>query len=439
MKNNKNWPRLLFVFSLIMLMTLAGCNQIFNNNSDTENRADESKDEENNNQNEEIVDENNEEEGEMEESSPDAVTDSIKETMTSMSIEEKIGQMLMFGFEGTQVNEETRKLIEDNHIGGLILFKNNITSSKQLVELNNQIKEMNEEHHDIPIFTSVDEEGGLVSRMPPEIINLPDSKEIGDSQDEQLAYQVGEAIGERVGAFGFNMTMAPVLDINSNPSNPVIGKRAFGDNEEMVSKMGIEEMKGIQSKSIIPVVKHFPGHGDTDVDSHLGLPVVHHGLERLRQMELVPFQNAVNQQADMTMVAHIMLPEIDSEFPSSLSKKVITNILREELKFNGVVITDDMTMGAITENYDIGEASVRAVLAGNDIVLVCHGHENKKRAVSSLTKAVKNGTISEERIDESVERILHLKEKYNLSDRTLDTVDINEINQSSEEIVDALQ
>ncbi|WP_211279020.1 beta-N-acetylhexosaminidase [Sutcliffiella halmapala] len=369
----------------------------------------------------------------------DGATDPIKAKLDSMSIAEKIGQMLMFGFDDSKINEETRKLIVDNHIGGVILFKKNITSSQQLLALTNQIKEINSKHHNTPIFIAVDEEGGLISRMPPEIINLPDSVDIGNSNSPALAYQVGEAIAERVDSFGFNMTMTPVLDINSNPANPVIGKRAFGANREIVAKLGIEEMKGIQSKSIIPVVKHFPGHGDTDVDSHLGLPVVNHSLERLRQMELVPFQHAVNQQADLMMVAHILLPEIDIEFPSSLSKNVITNLLREGMNFNGVVITDDMTMGAIIENYDIGEASVRAIQAGNDIILVCHGTENKVKAVNSITNAFKDGTISEDRINESVERILRLKDKYNLSDSLQYDLDLNKINQSSEEILRALQ
>jgi beta-N-acetylhexosaminidase len=211
------------------------------NNNNTENIADEGN-------NDEIENEEDEEVNDSEESPPNAVTDPIKEIMDSMSIEEKIGQMFMVGFEDTQVNDETRKLIEDYHVGGVILFKKNISGAQQLLDLNNKIKEINSGLHDTPIFISVDEEGGLVSRMPPEIINLPDSKDIGDANNAVLAYQVGEAIGERVSFFGFNMTMAPVLDINSNPANPVIGKRAFGDNKEIVSKMGIEEMKGIQSK-----------------------------------------------------------------------------------------------------------------------------------------------------------------------------------------------
>jgi beta-N-acetylhexosaminidase len=162
-------------------------------------------------------------------------------------------------------------------------------------------------------------------------------------------------------------------------------------------------------------------------------------LESIREMELVPFQKAIDHQADMTMVAHILLPEIDNEDPASLSKNVVTTMLREELGFNGVAITDDMTMGAILENYDIGDATVKAVQAGNDIVLVCHGDENKLKAVHSLTKAVESGAIKEERIDESVERILHLKEKYNLSSTSPSNIELDKINQSSEEIIRKLE
>ncbi|NAO99851.1 beta-N-acetylhexosaminidase [Halomonas sp. MG34] len=440
-KNNK-WKAIGFCLALIFFITLVGCSQNTDNSVEHEkpteqgNKGDGKEDEGKSSAQDNATEED--EKG-SKESSVDAMKETVQDKISSMTIEEKVGQMLMFGFEGTQVNDQTRNFIQENHIGGVILFERNITDSKQLLNLNRELKELNADSQDIPLFISVDEEGGVVSRMPPKIVNLPDSKEIGDHNNTELAYQVGEAIGERVNAFGFNVTMAPVMDVNSNPDNPIIGKRAFGDNKEIVSKMGIEEMKGIQSKDIIPVIKHFPGHVDTDVDSHLGLPVVHNSLESIREMELVPFQNAIDHQADMTMVAHILLPEIDNEYPSSLSKNVVTTMLRGELGFDGVTITDDMTMGAILENYDIGDATVKAVQAGNDIVLVCHGDENKLKAVHSLTKAVESGAIKEERIDESVERILHLKEKYNLSSTSPSNIELDKINQSSEEIIRKLE
>ncbi|MCG3419797.1 beta-N-acetylhexosaminidase [Oceanobacillus jordanicus] len=438
---NIKWKAIGVCLALIFFTALVGCSQNTDNSVEQEiqqrqdNKGDGNEDEGKSSAQDNPTEED---EKDSEESSVD-MKEAVQEKISSMTIKEKVGQMLMIGFEGTQVNDQTRNFIQENHIGGVILFERNITDSKQLLNLNRELKELNADSQDIPLFISVDEEGGVVSRMPPKIVNLPDSKKIGDLNNTELAYQVGEAIGERVNAFGFNVTMAPVMDVNSNPDNPIIGKRAFGDNKEIVSKMGVEEMKGIQSKGIIPVIKHFPGHGDTDVDSHLGLPVVHNSLESIREMELVPFQKAIDHQADMTMVAHILLPEIDNEDPASLSKNVVTTMLREELGFNGVAITDDMTMGAILENYDIGDATVKAVQAGNDIVLVCHGDENKLKALHSLTKAVESGAIKEERIDESVKRILHLKEKYNLSSTSPSNIELDKINQSSEEIIRKLE
>lgn len=235
--------------------------------------------------------------------------------------------------------------------------------------------------------------------------------------------------------FGFNMDFAPVLDINSNPKNPVIGDRAFGSELEIVRDLGIETMKGIQSGGIISVIKHFPGHGDTSVDSHIGLPTVEHDIERLNSLELVPFRDAIKDGADTVMVAHILLSKIDPDYPSSLSKTVITGILREKLGFKGVVISDDMTMGAIVENYEIGNAAIKAINAGSDIVLVAHGYDNSLAVINSIKEAVTNGIISEERLNESVYRILSLKQKYNITDDIKDSIDIEGINNSIQEIL----
>jgi beta-N-acetylhexosaminidase len=364
--------------------------------------------------------------------------DPVQKQIDSMSLEEKVGQMMMFGLDSENVTEGTIKFIQDSHIGGVILNRENIKSAEQLVHLTNEIKTINAETSNLPLFISVDEEGGLVSRMPSEIINLPNSSVIGQLDDTKVANQVGEAIGERVAAFGFNMTMAPVLDINSNQNNPVIGKRSFGSNEKVVSKMGVAEMKGIQTESVIPVIKHFPGHGDTDVDSHKGLPVIDHDLERLTDLELKPFSKAIEQNAEMTMVAHILLPSIDPKFPSSLSKEVVTGILREQLKFKGVVITDDVTMGAILKNFEIGDAAVKAVQAGNDIVLVCHKYENQVKVLNAVLEAVNTGEITEKQINDSVYRILSLKGKYHLNDQPIGEADIKKINESSANIIQAI-
>jgi beta-N-acetylhexosaminidase len=362
------------------------------------------------------------------------VADPIENQMKEMTMSEKVGQMLMVGIDGATVSTESASFIQKEHIGGAIINGYNVISPTQLLHLNNQFKEINAQANKSPIFLSVDEEGGKVSRMPPGILNLPNSKDIGDKNDVNIASKVGLAIGERVKAFGFNMTMSPVMDINSNPNNPIIGVRSFGNNADVVTRMGIAEMQSIQKENIIPVVKHFPGHGDTDVDSHKGLPIVYNDINRLNALELVPFKKAIQQNADMTMVAHILIPKLDPLYPSSLSKIAVTDLLRKKLHFNGVIITDDLTMGAILQNYDIGDAAVKAIQAGNDIALVCHGLDNQMKAKNAILAAAKDGNISEQQINESVYRILKLKKKYHLNDKQIPTINISPINQTSEEI-----
>ncbi|HHW00457.1 MAG TPA: beta-N-acetylhexosaminidase [Clostridiaceae bacterium] len=368
---------------------------------------------------------------------PEETANPVKELISNMTLEEKVGQLVIVGLEGYAMDENARSMIEDYHVGGFILFGRNVENANQLLDLINSLKVTNSKKK-VPIFISVDQEGGRVNRMPEELIKLPSGRVVGEVNDEDLSYEIGGVIAEQLRSFGFNMNFAPVLDIDSNPKNPVIGDRSYGSSAEIVSKLGMESMKGIRKGGIIPVVKHFPGHGDTFVDSHIGLPTVDSDIDRLNDFELVPFIEAINNRADAVMVAHILINKIDPEYPASLSKIIIKDILRRELNFNGVVITDDITMGAITENYDIGDAAVRAVNAGSDIVLVCHGHDNRIAVLDALTKAVQNGTIPEKRLDESVYRILKLKHKYRMTDNTVDSVDIDKINDKISDILNKI-
>lgn len=350
----------------------------------------------------------------------------IKEKIESMTLDEKIGQLFIVGFEGETVNDEIVDLISNRKVGGLILFARNIVNSSQLIELNNSLRKI---ESDIPLFISVDEEGGLVSRVPNEFEALPSSGEIGNYNSEEISYKVGAIIAKELKALGFNMDFAPVLDINSNPNNTVIGERAFGDNADIVTRLGIKTMEGIRDGGIIPVVKHFPGHGDTDVDSHYGLPIVTKTLDELNSLEFIPFKEAINNGADVVMISSIILSSIDSENPSTMSEKVMTDILRGDLVFDGVIATDDMTMAAIMDNYNLTDAVVMSIKSGADLVLVCHGYDNILNSILAVKDAVNSGIISEERIDESVDRILKLKEKYNVSNDAINTeIDINGIN-----------
>ncbi|MBE6044290.1 MAG: beta-N-acetylhexosaminidase [Clostridium thermopalmarium] len=344
-----------------------------------------------------------------------------------MTLDEKIGQMFIVGIDGYDLNDNSKSLIEKYKVGGFILFKDNIKNVNQLLSLINSLKVENSSNK-IPLFLSVDEEGGKVTRMPDELKSLPTNKVIGKINDVDFSNKIGKTIAGEIKAFGFNMNFAPVLDINNNPKNPVIGSRSFGSNPDIVTKLGIETMKGIQSENVIPVVKHFPGHGDTSVDSHIGLPIVNNDLKRLEEFELIPFAKAIENEADAVMIAHILLPKVDEKNPSSMSKIIITDILRNSLKFNGVVITDDMTMGAITKNYNINDATIKSIKAGSDIVLICHGYDNEIGVINYVKNAVLKGEITEERIDESVYRILKLKEKYDLKDEIIKSVDVEKIN-----------
>lgn len=361
-------------------------------------------------------------------------TDPIRQKLNGMSLKEKIGQMVMVGLEGYAVDANARSLINEYKVGGVVLFGYNVQSSGQLLSLINYLKITNSKAK-APLFMAVDEEGGRVSRMPKNIRDIPSSGAIGSVNNSELSFQVGRVIAEEIKAFGFNLDFAPVLDINSNPNNPVIGDRAFGSNAEVVSKLGVKTMKGLQASGIISVVKHFPGHGDTSVDSHLGLPYVDHDLNRLRGFELVPFNAAIKNNADAVMIAHILLGRVDPQNPASMSKTIITDILRNQMKFNGVVFTDDMTMGAIVKNYDISTAAVKAVNAGADIILVCRGYKDETAVLKALENAAAGGTIPSRRIDESVYRILKLKGQYGLTDSRKSHVDVNWINNEIDKVL----
>lgn len=334
---------------------------------------------------------------------------SIENFVNKMTLDEKIGQMIVAGFNGTDVNEELINLVNTNKVGGVILFKRNIETSEQLKKLNNNIDGLNKE---IPLFISVDEEGGRVNRLPSDMENFPSAREVGLKIDKDYAYNNGKSIGESLKVTGFNMNYAPVLDIFSNPKNTVIGDRAFGSDVETVSTMGIATMKGIEEEGIISVIKHFPGHGDTSVDSHYGLPIVYKTLEELENFELIPFKKAIKEGCKAIMVSHILLDKIDKQNPSSMSETVVTDILREQLGFDGVVITDDMEMGAITENFTIEDACVQSIIAGCDIVLIGSGNESIYNTIQAIKDSILNGKITEERINESVVRIIKLKNEY---------------------------
>ena len=363
--------------------------------------------------------------------------DVIQQKLDNMTLDEKIGQMIAIGIDGYSVDDTAKQLITDKKVGGVILFKDNISNSNQLLQLINDIKGINSTNK-IPIFISVDQEGGRVNRLPSEIKSLPSNEIIGNKNDNKLAYDIGKNIGYALGSFGFNMDFAPVLDVNSNPNNTVIGDRSFSNDKDKVASLGASEINGFKDSNIISVAKHFPGHGDTATDSHYALPIINKTLDELKSVEFVPFKKAIEEKVPAIMVSHILMPQIDANNPASMSKTIITDILRKDLKFDGLIVTDDMTMGAVTNELDITTACINSINAGADLLLVCHGYDNEINVINAIKDSINNEIISIDTINKSVYRILSLKENYKITDEKIEKVDINTINTKFEDILNRI-
>ena len=363
--------------------------------------------------------------------------DVIQQKLDNMTLDEKIGQMITIGIDGYSVDDTAKQLITDKKVGGVILFKDNISDSNQLLQLINDIKGINSTNK-IPIFISVDQEGGRVNRLPSEIKSLPSNEVVGNKNDNKLAYDIGKNIGYALGSFGFNMDFAPVLDVNSNPNNTVIGDRSFSNDKNKVASLGASEINGFKDSNIISVAKHFPGHGDTATDSHYALPIINKTLDELKSVEFVPFKKSIEEKVPAIMVSHILMPQIDANNPASMSKTIITDILRKDLKFDGLIVTDDMTMGAVTNELDITTACINSINAGADLLLVCHGYDNEINVINAIKDSINNEIISIDTINKSVYRILSLKENYKITDEKIKEVDINTINTKFEDILNKI-
>ncbi len=354
--------------------------------------------------------------------------DKILNKVLNMSLDEKIGQLFITGIDGVDsLTDEDIYIIRNLKIGGLIFFSKNIITVNQTINLINEIKDISNRDHGVPLFTSIDQEGGTVTRLPNEIIKFEKARTVGEKNDKNYAYNSAKLMGSILVNMGFNMNFAPILDVYTNPNNKVIGSRAFSSNKEIVADMAIQTINGFKDAGIISVGKHYPGHGDTDEDSHYELTILEHSYDRLREIELYPFEQAINNGIDAILVSHLLYKNIDDDI-ATLSNKFLSEILKKELKFKGVVITDDMIMKGITNVVSVPEASVKAIKAGVDIVLISSGYKDIIPSIEMVKDAVRNGEILQDNIDKKVYNILKMKNNYGLNNDKIFSMNVSWVN-----------
>lgn len=349
----------------------------------------------------------------------DPVEEQAAQLVSQMTLEDKIAQMFVItpnaltGYASgvTAAGDTTKEAYQSRPVGGIVYMADNLTDPEQTTTMLSNMQEIARERTGLPVFLCVDEEGGSVARIAGNdafgVTNVGNMSDIGASGDVQNAYNAGSTIGSYLAALGFNVDFAPVADVLTNPDNQVIGQRSFGSDAQTVAGMVTSELQGLSAAGVYGMVKHFPGHGGTSGDSHDGAVSTDKTLEELMAEELVPFQSAIDGGVNFVMVGHISAPNVTGDnAPATLSKVLITDVLRGQMGYNGIVITDAMNMEAITGFYNSDKAAVLAVTAGADMILMPADYNT---AYTGILNAVNDGTITEERINESVTRIVKAK------------------------------
>ncbi len=365
--------------------------------------------------------------------------DRCRKILSYMTLEQKVGQMFMAGFSSNSLDEATAEMFRECMFGNVILFTNNIVNSEQAVEINNDLRSHIEMVSGVVPFVAVDQEGGPVMRVFDGATDFPSNMAVAATGNPENAYSEGLMLGRELASMGFNMDLAPCVDVNSNPNNPIIGVRSYSDDPKLVGEFASEFIRGMQESRVLACAKHFPGHGDTSVDSHYGLPVIDKDIEEIRDADLYPFKVVVENGAEAVMSTHIVFEAIDEKLPATLSPAVLTGVLRGELGFDGLIVTDGMQMGAIVKNFGIAEGCVMAVKAGADLLVTGSGNMSRsdiraqRDAYLAVVNAVINGEIGEDRIDESVMRILRTKESYGLLDPNTTDIKLTDYVQLHEE------
>ena len=337
----------------------------------------------------------------------------MKQELSKMTLDQKLGQLIVTGFPAGEVNDAFRELVEEYSVGNVILFRYNQFSYPQLKGLCRTLTEWISDKTGIPPFITSDEEGGIVSRLPEDMGKMPSAMGQAALGDEMRVRRAAFLTGEELRDVGINFNLAPVLDINSNSANPVIGVRSYGTDSAGVSRFALAALAGYEQAGVITTGKHFPGHGDTETDSHLALPVIRKSLEALEEAELIPFRKAIAAGVPAITIAHILFPALEpGNVPGTMSRNIITGLLREKLGFRGLAISDCMEMNAIKETVGVAKGTVEAVKAGMDLIFISRTPGEVKAALAALHAAVETGELPMARVDEAVGRILACKKKY---------------------------
>lgn len=319
------------------------------------------------------------------------------------------GELLIAGFEGYSLPHTLRQDLESGALGGVIAFSRNLPDIETTVALTREIHRCNTPR---PLFVAIDQEGGPVQRIKAPLPHWPPMGAIGALGDADLVARVGEAMGDELAELGFNLNFAPCADVHSNPDNPIIGPRAFHTDPLLAARYAGAYAAGLTIAGVIPCAKHFPGHGDTSQDSHLELPVIEQDLDALRRRELIPFRALIEARIPMIMTAHILFPALDNEHPATFSERIIGEVLRLELGFNGVVITDDLNMAAAADRYEMREMIERGLRAGVDIFLVCQHEERRLAAFEALRTLAEQDSRLRARMESAAQRVRKLRQNW---------------------------
>ena len=324
---------------------------------------------------------------------------------TNLSLAEKVGQLFMVGIEGTEVTPALAAWMATYGWGGVIIFGRNVESPAQLLFLTQGLQAAAQARGHLPLLIAVDQEGGRVARLKAPFTAFPSAARVGQIGSELLADEVGRILATELRAVGINMDMAPVLDVLTNPANTVVGDRAFGTDPHCVARQGVACMRGMHAAGVLAVGKHFPGHGDTRLDSHVALPVSERTAAQLQACELLPFQEAIAAGLQAIMTAHVIYKAWDPHQPATLSSSILSGILREEMRFPGVIISDDLEMAAVSETLPWEEVPLRALSAGVDLLLFYHHRQRQEQAYARVFSAMQRGELPEALVDRAVARV----------------------------------